>query len=670
MSENTLVLGAELLYLQSSGVDLLKEHSDSSGKVNVYQVQDHTIITPINTDTSDFVEDNAFDLGVDTTRFTAVYFNKQDNMIFPAEKLISLFQQTEEEESDKDFPISLFPDYVDFVADHEADVDNEIYNLVTQYYANTIYAESSVPDSEAGDGSDPAEVNQIDESSATIADTEHETKQEPVAVEDDFEDDVAPLLRKEEAVEPEQVERSDFEKPAESKPAVQENSNAPELSDSIDDLFSGQGTAQNNDPLYEAAQTIFAQSRTKSLPSLSNEIQGDLQSQLISATQKVDEARQRAIDSIQSKLSLVVAKNKEKAKQETLVPAEKKHENTLQVIDDNLDQDIADVTKKSQKEYDKQKAAWIKSQIPALEDAYDAKNLKDHQVKLRANIDGLKQQSEQQRQAEIKVFSEYQQKIEQMTTEQAISKVDVTDVIAQFDSVVTDQSQELIKAAETKEKENDRLYRQLQQAESENKTIRATFDEQVTATAQAKIAEEKIKSQQYAEKMAADLKAQRLANDKLQKEIEDERRKSTLLALKAENHKQEQALKEQVPIKEVDTPPKSSKFAKNNGFKAGVATLALFILMGSSFAVGSKLSGNNATSQADRTVQVQTSSKPTVKSDKVEASSSSKKATTELQTGDTFPYTTFDGKKVIVTVDSGHSGHYVDDQGQHHSIIY
>lgn len=679
MAKQPLELALLLKSVPDSGIESLEKGVQGYDNVDSFPLGDgKIIISPFGQEVSDIVEESAFDLDLETTRVKLILFNKKDKMLFDDIKLNEAFaSQYRIKDNTEDFELSLVADFLDFINDNQDMVESEIDVHIDKYYAGDKYKGADEASTEK-----PAEDKSNDE-------TTNEDKQQ---VEESSQSQDG-----EKVESTSQTSTNPSDNP--SKEQEQSGNGQENDDDGIGDLF---GETEKKvertketvpevdvDPLLIRATKMFDQSVHFELPNYDENTHRELQQDIVNVQNTLANSRVAIIQSIYQRLVDKKAEI-EKAVQENLEPAKQKHENVLNVIDRNKATDVNKDNAHLDTKYNDDRDKFIQAQLPALQEEYDSKHLSAHKALLETTQSQHEKEAEKQKADENEKFSNYVKEVTNNSIEAGLQSVNISNELQGFRELIQSQLDELKTNADKFDsqvsnatsdliKENEKLLNDLNTQKQKLEVLQSTTDERIDADVKRKVNEQmleaNLKIQQLSnqnEKLSSDLKNEKTKSDSVLKDLSTTKERFADLQLNQTEKFNQVKNNQAVPInrvpqttdqKNVDISqlPARKESHQSNGFKAIVIGALVFILVMLALIAGFVLHGSSAS-------QNSSSSPQTIQVSSDESSSTSD--TSNLKKGDTFKYRTSDGKKVTITVDGKHSGHYTDSDGKYHTVVF
>ena len=661
MNKHEIVKGIEIINAQSSGLKQLINDAKQTSTINLVEVSGRIILEVVydqdrNDDLINFIETHAFDLGLDYTQIQFVYLDTKNGQIISESQMALKFKLDQELEEDEELPISMLPDLVEFIQGNSAIADEEIEEL-----------------------SD----NQADNN-------QHENNfEKAVGEQSGFEDDVS---FEEEPKENNQNETSysqgyieqqeDFE-PEEETEILEEVKNLYESDQWSDEQVTEELIDSNEDmkdPLYIKAIQLFDNSEKSELPIFKGLVLKELQPELIRVGFDVAKAKTIAVLNIYQMLKKNEEKALEMAEEVLLKKAKQSHEEAIDVIQRNLKTEIEKTKDEHHTRYESAKERYVQAQLPLLREKYDAENLDTFRETVKTKIAELQDRSEEKITDENGRFEEYVESTIKNSKNEATENIDVSEEINQYNQAVSQQVERLAERA--KEFEN-----QVKQATSELR------DENGNLKSKLKDTQSKLDIQQSTEKQRIESEISVQVNSEVKKEQNkhkqevDElvnRLKSLEDDLAREKHNVDALTKKltsneytgnvtpqnmQYPFQAM--PVQATPVAPNNKNSASLfsiilpSLLILCVILG--VFGGMWISGRNNAQASEGTGN---SVNVLSQDNSVESYDGSETSTSGVKVGDTFPYTTENGEDVLVEVDGDNFGHYIDKEGEKHTVVF
>lgn len=612
--------------------------------------------------------------------FTLGLLNPEDGNYYDRPELTQLFADSMgEDPTDLDF--SMLADLASFTTDHVAEINQARKEVAENYYY--VYS-----------GNDET-------------DTEGEAPAQEVAPEE-------PVASKE---APAPVETSPVQPPVEPAPVYEEpaqnfDNSASEPMQAVPEPVVQPVASPEPDELTVRANEMFAQAAHAELPVFDEATRREIMGTIIEVENRLGTARAEVTRAIRQRLETEKLRIETEFENGFQANADK-HQVALKTIDNNKEISIEHLKSQREGEYTQVRDQYVSSQRQALEDAYDAQNLNNYNERLNADIQQIEQNAENLREAEDKKFAIFEQEERDKFVEAELSKVDVKDLIADYEKLVDEQvkllidqgtafkgqvaevTKELHENAQTAKAEADQARTQLINfKENYNSSLQAQVDQQVkdnTDVWEAKLQNERREKeaaqakitdyQRQIDEMEAAMHSSKATTRQLQEQLELanqlrnqlENNQSAIVRSQENTLRAAQAGQAVQPAPVV--PQKSHVGAIIAGmFATAIVTAGLGI--GGTYLVMHNAQSNNVRTEKVEHAKVtassasaapqQTSSSSTAPSS---ASSSVTDKTVDYKPGDTWDYYSPQDKATYkVTMSSSTVGHYTDHNGRQHEI--
>lgn len=451
----------------------------------------------------------------------------------------------------------------------------------------------------------------------------------------------------------------------------------------------------SGDEMLKRAADMFDNQYHLTMPQMDEQTKHDLMTEYTAANNDLTKIRNQAIYAIRDRLREIKERTENRVRQSDLFEtAEKNHDNTLKTIKSNLSVDITNTQNDSQQAYQNARNQWVEAQRPQLESQYDSEHLAKHQTVVKTKIETLKKKADEDTDTENKKFNQYTENSLKSAVDNEIEHANIDDIIKRANAQGRHTLNHLQKSA-------DKYHSDLAEAQAESKRLKDQL-EQLQALRDQQVAAEKSKAEltakqeydrQAAEKdkqmqelqkkleeadkhnkdmqdMVHDAKTQRDTYSAQQKQMNETLAQIREMQTRSDErerrhkHDDEQAKTQQM----LQQALSQDKHRLGAGWKAAIVS-TLILALAAVGVGGTAYLHNEHEKPAPQTVTVQ---QPASSSSSSQSSSSSSSSSDDdaYKPGDTFKYTTQDGEKVTVTVDTPHSGHYTGSDGQQHSIIW
>lgn len=406
------------------------------------------------------------------------------------------------------------------------------------------------------------------------------------------------------------------------------------------------------DPLVKAAQEIFNKSTVGvEFPNVNKETQALIGGKYVESKISIEDAKDKAIDQIYQLLKNNHNAEYEEALKTAIKDAQDKHDENIKNIHANLELELKQIENDEQNLFEKRKEEYGQSKLNDIYAKYEA----DHRDELNSAIEDKRniaeERSENEVEKENKHLANYVDEVKESIFEHVTNNIDVEKIINGYKSTVVETKQELIEAAEKSSDENNKLKNKVQTLENTIAIQNKTYDSRLKAEIAKKIAEateENLQKVKEAQRKADDernkFEKQVILTNQLNQQLID---KTASLAVKQQTDNmipQTVSTSNSVPVETKKGGWGSKALA------AGIGVMATLMLV-----MGGVVFKNQMTPQSTVPQTIQTTG--------------SQNALTTDSNGE-FVYTTKDGKKYHVTKDDSNSGHYKDEDGKYHTVIF
>lgn len=436
-----------------------------------------------------------------------------------------------------------------------------------------------------------------------------------------------------------------------------EDLNQDELFESIfgkDDDKETSEIQNENDPLLKAAQEIFDKSTVGvEFPNINKETQALIGGKYVESKISFETAKDQAIEQIYKVLKTNHDTEYEEALETAIKDAQDKQSENIKNIHTNLELELKQIENDELNLFEKRKKEYGQSQLNDIYTKYEV----EHRDELNSAIETKKAAAEKRSENEVKkenkYLDDYIDQVKDSVFEHITHNVDVSEIIKGYVATVNGVKQDLVTAAEESSDENNKLKNKVLTLESKLAIQNDTYEQRLKAEIAKKIAEateNNIKKVREAERKADD------ERNKFEKQVILTNQLNQQLIEKTATLSSEQQSNSNVisPI----VPAPSSPITENNksnwrskALAAGIGVIATLILVMGGVVVKNQMSTSSST--ATQTFQPSTSQE-----------------TLTTDNNGEFVYTTKDGKKYHVTKDDSNSGHYRDENGKYHTVIF
>lgn len=461
-------------------------------KYTVYVVEEHLLFSFGETldSAENFInelEDSAFDLDIDYAKVKFLYLNPETGKLVQSQTAIKDFaSENDLEEYQGGMPISVVPYLIEYVFQNVERFKVEI---------DENFNEEEIP-------SEAEKENFIDD----------------FASDDSFVDDVSEIKKVEissseeveilsEAPEQHSINEVEEEQSVVEEPVVEEK-----------EITAGEEVEHypetTHDYLLEKSIALFDSHYHVRLPRFDEVTNKELQKEVVDAQFKVSKARDKGIDAIYKRLKAETKNSKQAVETHVIKQAREAHEEVLNTIERNLAVDINKLLTENDAQYERDREAYVQSQIPNLRKKYDSEHFSDYQSVLSSEIDQLRNRSKREIEEENKRFADYVENVFKNSDEEIIDSVVLDDIIAEYNNVAEEQKELLMihakglkgQIGETMSnimQERDNLKDELHEFESKIEAQKIKEQERINAGVKAGIQEEQERlKKQTQEKLA------------------------------------------------------------------------------------------------------------------------------------------------------------------------
>lgn len=525
--------------------------------------------------------------------------------------------------------------------------------------------------------------NKVDNLNSTDSFLEEEVFDIPETFDESDKEDEINLNNEEESIPqdeliPESFETQENEQSDENKEysEIQLESMFDVASEENDEILDPKET-NNDDLLLEAAISIFDKKTMDSeLPTFDEDTKNLLGSDLVVATAHIDEIRQKGILSIYE--SLQQSRNRElaQAKNNELAEAQKAHDNNVAQIKRNQEVKIEEIKRNLAQEYDKQKKKAGQTYLEDFYLEYDATHKNELNNLINLDTAPVKKETSEEIKIEDKNLNKYIQEVHKSVFNHITENVDCKEIVDNYKNVVKKEAQRLFAKAKEVNTKNDELQKELDKARTTIAITKETFDAKVSAQVAQKV---NAAALPYKKQLEETIEAANTKVIEAQQQTEKEREDKVLLQKKYDSlHEESQKLISQVteltkqinnrttdkplerdPSNFKDTEMSSShKNRENKKWTKYISYLAIALVSIAFTIIISSLGPFNKSPSANTASVTQ----------KENVASESKQSSKIVP--NTFTYTAKNGKKYAVIKDDETSGHYVDDKGVSHTVLF
>lgn len=578
-------------------------------------------------------------------------YHQQDNMFYKNDHLTEILAE-ENDTPIEELDLTFIPDLQDFIDEHDAEIEEEIDKVKDRFYAHLKIGEDTLESSETPEDSDSSSTTNF---SINVPEDEGAGEELTSMIN----------LKNQSNSSETQVNNAPS-----SVPETQQNmvvvSGSP-------DRVQKQTPNGNIDPLLTLAADIFENTEQIALPQYDKYTQVQLQKEILSAENKINDARDSAIFAIRDTLA-ANRETIEEAFENKFSSYKDKHEKTIQVIENNEKTKVEELRQKESQIYDQAKGAFIESQRAALADKYDQEHLATYQQDLLQKEQNLKAEFAGQMVEENDRYNEHYYRQKGKFLENNFRKIDFKDIFDSYQNIVLEQrdmlsehatqfADQVALVARDLEQQRDNAIEEAKKHKQRADVLEDTMNSKIELLADEKATK---RTQEYLEKNVSLQKSLQESQEVARKERERadsmfENNKKIQMVNDVLSKQNQTQVTNNVPATTTAVPVQKEEKTSTKS-KAGVITS---IILGVVAIVGIAVGGTTLVLNHQRAVSqpqvVQTQSSST--SSVVSASSSSYKK------GDKWTYhNTKDGKDYEVTMDNETTGHYTDGDGNQHQI--
>lgn len=578
-------------------------------------------------------------------------YHQQDNMFYKNDHLTEILAE-ENDTPIEELDLTFIPDLQDFIDEHDAEIEEEIDKVKDRFYAHLKIGEDNLESSETPEDSDSSSTTNF---SINVPEDEGAGEELTSMINSKNQSNSSET----------QVNNAPSSVPETQQNMVVVSGNP--------DRVQKQTPDGNIDPLLTLAADIFENTEQIALPQYDKYTQVQLQKEILSAENKINDARDSAIFAIRDTLA-ANRETIEEAFENKFSSYKDKHEKTIQVIENNEKTKVEELRQKESQIYDQAKGAFIESQRAALADKYDQEHLATYQQDLLQKEQNLKAEFAGQMVEENDRYNEHYYRQKGKFLENNFRKIDFKDIFDSYQNIVLEQrdmlsehatqfADQVALVARDLEQQRDNAIEEAKKHKQRADVLEDTMNSKIELLADEKATK---RTQEYLEKNVSLQKSLQESQEVARKERERadsmfENNKKIQMVNDVLSKQNQTQVTNNVPATTTAVPVQKEEKTSTKS-KAGVITsiiLGVVAILG--IAVGGTtlvLNHQRAVSQP-QVVQTQSSSTSSV----VSASSSSYKK------GDKWTYhNTKDGKDYEVTMDNETTGHYTDGDGNQHQI--
>lgn len=663
MERNSTYLGIELIGLSQDEIEEIKKSTNKD--VHLKEIGERLFIFPISEKASDFLEGIGTDIDIDTTRLRLVWINVDSDEV----KESDLIAQVPDVELDDDRTFEVFDTNLvaSYIEDNKELVNSELNEIVDDSEA------SSEEDDETFEGEE-----QFSEEESTEEEPEEESNDFDNEFEEDFDDDFSEDAEPEESSNEEEFEENstednmynsmfgedDFSEDAEPEPSTTNS----DLSDKTIE-----------DPLMQKAITIFnRETHGDELPVFDAKISKLLSEELVEAGNHLQNARNHTITEIYNVLKETHDKEYEEAEAGQIADAKAATDKNIQQIKDNRETRIAKMSAQERSDYQKRKEDAGKVYLQEFYDKYDKKYLDELNDVISKQTQPIVEKAEQEVKDEEAALDKYIDEVKESVFKHVVEHADVEKLIEGYQKTLNNEKDNLLRQAEKIQNENTELKQKVSDLERTLQIHKETQEARIQAAVAESVEENNRKWQKELEKEVDKqkelLKASEDEKELLSKTIseKDEKIEDQLSENKKLTNKVvslSETTQAVVPVLHKSPDKQQNQSGLVKVLIGAVAVLAIFGTGISGYAIASATHHNNVPITQVVPANTSSTNSQTTSSNNSQ-NSSSNSADDDSSSTKEFTYTDQNGKKHQVIKDDDVSGHYVDDQGKTHTVIF
>lgn len=708
MKKEKLTLALEILDLDNKGTEKIRQSIVEGGRLKV--LGDRLVLFPVNEELGGMFEEIGVDLS-ENAEFKLVFYDPGTETTQDA----SLINDVPDIDlNDGKFDIIDLPDVVSYIVENKEAVEKETKQLEQRQVpvSETKDEEQSKDTEESSDNEESEESKETAEDDELLDDDfdESDLDDELLDDEDTDEDDKSDLN------EPETQESdnddSDVEDDDEDKldEDVLDDDDLESMFDDLDDDSEDENdktpvdnSSENSefldnneikDPLMQEAVAIFNKATVgEELPVFDTQTRELIAQGLAEAGGHLTRARHNAIQRIYNLLKSNHEKELKQAESTTFADAQQSHDKNIEQIKSNENVMLSKIENEEKANYESRKKAAGKAVLDEFYTKYDQKHLGELHKLIEEQSVTARANTKANIEIENEDYDQYLEKAKKAVYQHVIDHANVDDIVNDYKQVVDDEKKRLVEEARKANDENKRLQEKINSLENALTIQKETADSRVKAEVAQQVnqathkyltqVDDEIKKRKEAEKQAqAKIDAALAESEKVKQDAQSKINAEVQKRLDAEKkieEKQHNIEKQQDKIsnlasKLADTTQElqeksvlsatrpSSPRTKNANHKSSALTKALLGIGLTIFGVGLGFGGYTMLTNQNQQVQQESklqSSAPT------QASS-----TSQDSKASTFVYTDKNGKKYAVIKDDDNSGHYIDDKGNTHTVVF
>lgn len=452
-------------------------------------------------------------------------------------------------------------------------------------------------------------------------------------------------------------------------------------------------SADPADPLMAAAIEMFNKSTVgNELPVFDHKTQDLVRPSYVQAINHIVNAKAKAINDIYGVLKETHDREYNDALDNAIADAKDEHDKNVKQIRQNLQTEIDQLQQNIKDEYDKRKREAGQSYLNEFYAKYDQEHLHEIAENVSEQSKSLSTKATTDISIEDNDLYKYINQVKDSIFKHVTENADIETFIQNYKNTVNTEKDHLLDEVKATRDENQELKKKVKDLQSALEIQKQTADSRIKAEVAQQVnkatyafrkqVEDSDKRRQAAEEAAEKEKAKveefHNKNQEIMQQLSDmtknlseiqladKIKKDTTREILGNNpvipqapvqyqQPQVQPTQPQQPASPTAEKSSKKKLSVTDKVLIGVATL----FAGVSIFTGTMMFNNmNSAAKTEQTSVAPSGTNIT--SDKVTSSNES----------DSFVYTTKDGKKYKVTKDSKNSGHYVDGDGNYHTVLF
>lgn len=667
MTENQMQLGVEILNLTKKQTKEIKKKLGESG-VRLKSVGERLILYPV-ANVNDAMDD---ELGAlidpDATRFKIVYFND--------DKIIESFLPNQVEGLDLDENSSFDAEdarlVFNFINENPDTVELDRSTIIgddsnSHNDAPVENSDDDLKEEKSGDDFDDFDDEDLDGSAGQ--DNQNQSNDEDDKdIDDKNLDDDSDLDKLFDDVLDDEDSFEDSEPKDTPDSANQDDEHKSEVVGKQKPQFEKD---DSQDPLMLAAIKIFERNTVgETLPVFDSKTKELISQGIVEAGNHLTDARKDAINRIYAVLKDTKDKEYSAALEGAIADAKKAHDRNVDQLKANQVVSLNKVSDQERSEYERRKKDAGTAVLNEFYAKYDQEHLDDLNKSIESQSAVVRNNTKRDIETEDDSLDKYINQVKDSVFAHVVNHAEVAEIINHYRTAVSDEKERLIAEAKQAVEENNLLKKKIQDLKSAQEIERQTAESRIKAEVAQKV---NLQTKQYLDQVEAETNKRKNAErqseqeiskkqkliDSQQKKIEDQQAQLSKMASqmadvskKLANAEIDKKYTKSISTKHEDES-KNVHEQKKNSFASkiltglGIAVVACGIGVGGTYLDQSHVKETHPTTTQSSTPK--------------ESSSSDTK---------TFIYTTKDGKKYAVIKDDSTSGHYIDDKGNTHTVIF